>query len=318
MTIVYTIPAVRDAWADTAVPYNPGTQTGDIADPGNAYVAAGWPNIAQPPPRQYFNWALNWCSSAIRYFMQNGLVDWQAGELYQTGAIVVFNNFVYQSLQNNNTNQNPGAQPAWWGPLAGYATVAQLVPLVSTTQLLTTLAAYAALASPHLTGTPLSTTPPTADSSTRIATTAMTQAAITAALGPFLTSAGAAATYLSLAVAAATYLTQASAAATYLTQTAAASTYATQAFATGTSSKQATFVWTLGPNGVLDIMAQTPSLVGGANTIVFPKAFASRCVGVVAQPIGNSASWAVTSVTPTQFTMNTGAAEQFYYHARGF
>ena len=35
MTLVYSIPSVRNAWADTAVP------TTDIVDPGNAIESAG-------------------------------------------------------------------------------------------------------------------------------------------------------------------------------------------------------------------------------------------------------------------------------------
>lgn len=321
MTIIYAIPAVRNAWGDTAVSYNPVTKVGDIADPGNAVVSAGWLQSSTPPPRQYFNWALNWTGQAIRYLMQNGLVDWQSGELYQTGAIVVFNNLVFQSLANNNTGNSPPATlvgNASWGPLAGYATIAMLAPFVTTAVLLTTLAAYAALNSPTFVGAPLAPTPVTADSSTKIANTAFVHAAINAALGPFLTSASAAAIYLTIANAAATYLTQANAAATYLTQTAAASTYATRAFALGQSSQQVNFVWDIAPNGTMTLSGVTPSLNGGANTIIFPKAFAVRCVSVNCQPIGNSASWAVTSITATQFTMNTGAAEPYYYIARGF
>ena len=38
--------------------------------------------------------------------MQNGIVDWQTGEMYQMGAVVVFNNFVFQSLANSNTGNH--------------------------------------------------------------------------------------------------------------------------------------------------------------------------------------------------------------------
>lgn len=175
MTIIYSIPAVRDAWADTAVP------TTDIVDPGNAFAAAGWLQSTTPPPRQYFNWALNWVSSAVRYFMQNGIVDWQAGELYQQDAVVVTNHFVYQSLINNNTGQNPVTTPAAWGPLAGYATIAGLASYVTAAQLAVDLSAYAALNSPTFVGAPLAPTATGGTSNNQLATTAFATAAAAAA-----------------------------------------------------------------------------------------------------------------------------------------
>ncbi len=125
MAIIYAIPTVRDAWADTAVPVT------DIVDPGNSYVAAGWLQSTQPPPRQYMNWVLNFCAAGIRYYMQNGICDWQAAETYQSSSITVYNNFVYQCLAATSTNQPPSTNPAVWGPLAGYATIAMLASYVT-------------------------------------------------------------------------------------------------------------------------------------------------------------------------------------------
>lgn len=182
MTITYPLPAVRNAWADSAVP------TTDIVDPGTAYAAAGWLQSTTPPPRQYFNWALNWTAGAVRYFMQNGVVGWQTGELYQSGAVVVLNNFVYQSLINANTGNNPLSSPAAWGPLTGYATLANLAAYVTSAQLAINLAAYAAKDSPTFVGVPLAPTPATNDSSGKLATTAFVQNAIsTIGIGGYLT-----------------------------------------------------------------------------------------------------------------------------------
>lgn len=213
MTIVYTIPAVRDAWADTAIP------TTDIVDPGNAFAAAGWLQSTTPPPRQYFNWALNWTANAVRYFMQNGIVDWQAGELYQIGSVVVFNGCAFQSIINNNTNQTPvivvvggvntPSSSASWTGLTGYPTLASLASFVTAAQLAAALVPYAALNSPTLVGIPLAPTAGAGTSNNQIATTAFVQAALAANLTSYLTIANAAATYLTIATAAATYATQA-------------------------------------------------------------------------------------------------------------
>jgi hypothetical protein len=175
MTIIYAIPAVRDAWADQAVPVT------DIVDPGNAFVAAGWLQSTSPPPRAYFNWALNWASNAIRYFMQNGIVDWQVGELYQQDSVVVFNHFVFQSLANNNSGNNPSTATTFWGPLAGYATIASLTAYVTAAQLAVDLSAFAAKDSPTLTGLPLAPTAPANTSNNQLATTAFAVAAAAAA-----------------------------------------------------------------------------------------------------------------------------------------
>jgi hypothetical protein len=120
MTVVATKPAVRDAWADQAA--NPA----DIVDPGNAFAATGWPLSSTPPPRQYFNWILNWVANAVRYFCQRGVVDYDPAELYQQYAIVRGdNNCLFQSLINSNTGNTPSTSPAAWGPVNAYPRTAQ-------------------------------------------------------------------------------------------------------------------------------------------------------------------------------------------------
>lgn len=179
MTINYSIPAVRNAWADTAVP------TTDIVDPGNAAESNGWLQSTTPPPRQYFNFVLNQLGTAIRYFMQNGIVDWQSAELYQIGSVVVFNNFVFQSLINSNTGNLPpvaGASNASWGPLIGYATVGNLAGFVTQPQLVAALVPYAALNSPTLVGVPLAPTAAPGAANNQIATTSFVASAAAAAV----------------------------------------------------------------------------------------------------------------------------------------
>jgi hypothetical protein len=116
MTLEYSKPAVRDAWADA--PLSPTT---DVIDPGNTYVAQGW-QAGVKPPRPYFNWLLNYSAAAVRYFCQQGIADWDPLETYQINGISQgSNNRLYQSLINNNTNQNPTTSPSAWGPVQGAA-----------------------------------------------------------------------------------------------------------------------------------------------------------------------------------------------------
>jgi hypothetical protein len=106
----YAKPAVRDAWADEAA-------SGDIADPGNSFVAAGWLSSSTPPARQFFNFALNYPAEGIRYFSQRGIVDWDTLETYQQGAVVQSGGVIYQSLVNANTAHNPTTSPLQWSGL---------------------------------------------------------------------------------------------------------------------------------------------------------------------------------------------------------
>lgn len=318
MTIIYALPVVHNAWAETAPVWN-GT-SGDIADPGNTYTAAGWTKNTTPPQYQYFNWILNYCSNAVRYFMQNGIVSWQAAETYQSNAVVQYGGYFYQSQQNGNTNNAPPTNlgsTVFWAPLTGYATVAMLLQYVTTTQLNAALVPYASKNSPSFTGVPIAPTPLTNSTSSQVATTAFTQSAITAALGVYLTGSQAAALYLTIANAAATYLTQAAAAAAYLTQSNAASTYATQTLVKGGATK-ASYVRQVLPSGVIYIDGVTQSLSQGANSIGFPGGGFNTCVSVSLTPFGNSAAYALTSITPGGFTMNTGAGVPFHYHAAGY
>lgn len=97
----YTKPAVRGAWGQTA--------TGsDLQDPGDTYAKAGW-KLGVKPPRQYFNWVLNYTFNAVRYFCQQGVSTWDASETYPVYSLVVSpsTGYLYRSMINNNTNQNP-------------------------------------------------------------------------------------------------------------------------------------------------------------------------------------------------------------------
>lgn len=108
----YTKPAVRNAWGQTA-------GGSDLQDPGNTYASAGW-QIGVKPPRQYFNWVLNYNMAGIRYLCQAGVSAWDAGETYPINALVVSpSGYLMRSLQNNNINNIPeagGVFGTWWNP----------------------------------------------------------------------------------------------------------------------------------------------------------------------------------------------------------
>lgn len=101
-----TKPPVLPPWADS----------GDKVQPTNAEIESGWPAGSVPPSRQRFNWILNFCANAVRYFSRRGLVDYDSGETYMTGDIVRGDDgLVYRSLQDTNLNHTPSSSAAWWG-----------------------------------------------------------------------------------------------------------------------------------------------------------------------------------------------------------
>lgn len=108
---IYSKPSVRNAWGQTA-------SGSDLQDPGNTYASAGW-QIGQKPPRQYFNWILNYVANAVRYFCQAGIPDWDASEIYPLSQYTKDSGgYIYYSMLSNNTNNNPASTygTAWCNP----------------------------------------------------------------------------------------------------------------------------------------------------------------------------------------------------------
>jgi hypothetical protein len=127
-----TKPAVRQSWANVAIP------TTDIVDPGDTYVAAGWQESATPPSRQFFNWLLNYASNGVRYFSRRGVVDYDAAETYQIGDTVLGDlGILMQSLTAGNIGNLPSTSTVNWAPLKNYPNAAQVAASISTA-----LAAY--------------------------------------------------------------------------------------------------------------------------------------------------------------------------------
>ncbi len=106
----YNKPAVLPAWAEDKVGI-----PADYLQPSDADIKAGWPLSAIAPSRQRFNWLINWASNAVRYFMQRGLVSYDAAETYGVGSRVNGDDGkTYVSIQAANVNHTPSASPAWW------------------------------------------------------------------------------------------------------------------------------------------------------------------------------------------------------------
>lgn len=104
-----TKPPVLPAWADTAA--NPA----DIVQPTNPQISAGWPLSTTPPSRQRWNWVLNFCMNAVRYFSRRGIADYDATETYMSHDITRgTDGKLYRSIQDNNINHSPPSA-SWWG-----------------------------------------------------------------------------------------------------------------------------------------------------------------------------------------------------------
>ena len=106
-----TKPSVRSTWAQNA-------QAADSADPGDSYAATGWVSGTKPP-RQYFNFILNWLWNGVRYFSRRGIPDYDVAETYQTGDVARGpDGVIRQSLQDNNIGNTPASSPTWWGSVS--------------------------------------------------------------------------------------------------------------------------------------------------------------------------------------------------------
>jgi hypothetical protein len=100
-----TKPPVLPAWADT----------GDKTQPSNGEIETGWPSSAIPPSRQRFNWILNFCANAVRYFCRKGIPEWDAGETYDLYSRVMGSDgYIYKSKVAANINHDPISSPTQW------------------------------------------------------------------------------------------------------------------------------------------------------------------------------------------------------------
>lgn len=114
-------PPVRPVWAQSAL-------TTDIVDPGNEFVAAGFPRSAVPPVRQVLNWVLNYCTNAVRYLCRRGIADFDPAETYALHDVVRGDdNCLYQSLGDDNVGNVPSRSLVHWGPVGFHSRTAEEV-----------------------------------------------------------------------------------------------------------------------------------------------------------------------------------------------
>ena len=157
-------------------------------------------------------------------------------------------------------------------------------------------------------GNLLTTTMPTADNSTAVATTAFVQSNIVtlsnAITATFLTISGAAATYLTIGNASTTYLSQTAAASTYLTQAAAASTYAVASTVASTYAPLASPTFTGTPAG--------PTATAGTNTTqLATTAFVTAAIAAIPGPVTQTVTDETGSRTSNiNYTNSTSAKIQ--------
>lgn len=105
----YAKPADSPVWGET------NTTAADMIRPTDDEIKTGWPLSNLPPPRQRFNWLINWLFQAVRYLFQMGISEWSATESYRAGSRVIGDDGkTYKSLQAANTNHTPSTSPAWW------------------------------------------------------------------------------------------------------------------------------------------------------------------------------------------------------------
>jgi hypothetical protein len=153
-------------------------------------------------------------------------------------------------------------------------------------------AGLAPIASPALTGVPTAPTASTGTNTTQIATTAFANAAAAAAISGL---------------------------APLASPTFSGVPTAPTPSPGDNTAKLATTAFVETAIGALPLVrfAKTGTLSGGANSISFATPFPTACDSVVVTPTINSATYAITGVSASGFTMNTGAAVPFYYVAYG-
>lgn len=157
-------PEVIPTWGELA------TDPGDMVQPSNTQIQDGWQESATPPPRQYFNWFQNYVANALCYFLQRGLVDYNAAQTYQLNARVIGDDGnSYVSLQNANQGNTPSTSGSWWARW-GF-TASQLSGL------------YAPINSPNFTGYATVPTQAQTDNSTTIQNSAWLKTGLLFSLG---------------------------------------------------------------------------------------------------------------------------------------
>jgi hypothetical protein len=329
-----TRPAVRPTWGQS------NTTSADMVDPGDSFIATGWPLSTQPPSRQYFNFELNYLGNGVRYFSRRGISDWSAAETYIQGDVCIASNgIVYQALAGN-TNAPPQSSPASWSGLNGYALTSTLSGYVTTAALNTALASYVTSASlattlgNYATLTQLAASHDNAilvslNNTNAALTNYVTSSALTSTLSNYVTAAGlnsALGNYVTIANIVKNYPTFTYLQGNYWTATttsqqisAALSQYYSAAqvnnllgsyvsnttLASDFLGNSSTNGYQKFPNGIIMQWGQA-SVPGGSNNVSFPIPFPHTCLSVQLTPVSANQGTIVTGYASTFFSGNFG------------
>ena len=112
MTInIINRPATAPAWAQSA-------GAGDIERPSDAFISAGWVQSAEPPFRQFFNYALGSSAQIAKYLLQNGIPKWVSDESYPVDAVTIHDHKMWRAVRDN-IGVVPGTSLDDWASAAG-------------------------------------------------------------------------------------------------------------------------------------------------------------------------------------------------------
>ena len=301
---LYTKPAVLPAWAESATAL-------DLSAPASSFIQAGWPSSTTPPARQYFNWVLNYASVGVRYYMQNGLPQWDAAETYPVGAVLRASDQSLWQARVQNTNQNPLASSGFWLPLP-YVTAATLTATLSS---YVALPYFASTLAGYVTNSALTTALSAYVTNSSLATTLsnyVTNSALTTVLGGYVSNAA-----LTTALAAKANLASPALSGTPTTPTAAPGNNTTQiastafiqaALAAATSATMASFGHWKDPNTGFKVNWGTIYSVTGATSggpVSFESPFTTACYGVICGFNGGNLLFNVTSYGLSSFNWQT-------------
>lgn len=110
----YNKPEVPNViWADDAIALN-------IEQPSDADVREGW--VQEKPPFEIENWSMRKLHTAVAYFNQLGIPEWDAFTEYQAGYSLIraADGGLYSCIQTHtNRNPNGGVNTAYWERFTG-------------------------------------------------------------------------------------------------------------------------------------------------------------------------------------------------------
>lgn len=98
------------------------TYSKDVDDIQNVKFTTGWldeDNVGNVIPyAEDMNGVFYAFTRNLAYLYQQGIPEWSNSETYYENAMCMYDGVLYQSLADNNTNQQPDTQTSYWAPYA--------------------------------------------------------------------------------------------------------------------------------------------------------------------------------------------------------